>query len=678
MSLDRSVALKIVSVETRVDPEGLLRFRSEAEAAARLQHPNIVQVYEVGEQSGLPYFAQEFVNGGSLAQKLGGTPLPAGQAALILHTLARAMDFAHERGIVHRDLKPANVLLTADGVPKVADFGLAKRLDKEFGQTRLGVILGTPSYMAPEQAEGRTQQISPLTDVYALGALLYEMLTGRPPFRGATTLETVQQVLFNEVVTPTRLQPKVPRDLETICLKCLRKEPSNRYASAGMLADDLRRFLEHRPITARRIGWWERAGKWARRQPAAAALILVSGLAAATLAIGGYRYQRDLERHNQELQKANLAISRERDTVAQQRDRADSNLRLARDAVDKTVTKIASNPLLKQANFHQLRHGLLESMVPFYEQFVKQRQHDSELEAERGRALASLAYLRNEMGEKEKASSDYEQLRAIFAQLTAGYPAVGQYRLELARSHDELGLLLRQLGKRADAETTLREALKIMTLLAQDFPAVPLYRQKLAASHVDLANLLRELGKQGDAETAFRDALKIQAQLAQDFPTVAQYRGDLAGSQNNLGLLLSDLGKWGEAENAYRDALKIQSLLAQELTAQPECRLELAKTQNNLGLLLRALGKGAEAEAAFREAVNTQAHLAQDLPDVPEYRFGLARTQCNLGLLLRDLGKWAEEEKAYRDAVKSQAQLAQDFPAVPQYRSELATIWAAS
>jgi serine/threonine-protein kinase len=199
-----------------------------------MQHPNIVQVHEVGEQDGMPFFSLEYLEGGSLANRLEGTPWPARKAAELVETLARAMQAAHDKGIIHRDLKPANILLTADGTPKITDFGLAKRLDSA-GQTQTGAIMGTPSYMAPEQAGGKGKEVGPAADVYALGAILYELLTGRPPFKAETPLDTVLQVVSEEPVAPTQLNAKVPRDLETICLKCLHKEPTKRYASAPSL-----------------------------------------------------------------------------------------------------------------------------------------------------------------------------------------------------------------------------------------------------------------------------------------------------------------------------------------------------------------------------------------------------------------------------------------------------------
>ena len=284
LKLNRLVALKMIRGGASAGPEELQRFRTEAEATARLQHGNIVQIFEVGEYDSLPFFALEYCAGGALDKKLAGTPLPAQAAATLVEKLARSMHAAHAKGIIHRDLKPGNVLLAEDGTPKISDFGLAKTLDG-VGQTATGKVMGTPSYMAPEQARGQGNQLGPACDTYALGAILYECLTGRPPFKAATSHDTIMQVLHQEPVPPTQLQPRVPRDLETICLACLRKEPGKRYATALDLAEDLRRFQQGEPIQARPVGKMERTVKWVRRRPTAATLaacllVLVVGAAA--------------------------------------------------------------------------------------------------------------------------------------------------------------------------------------------------------------------------------------------------------------------------------------------------------------------------------------------------------------------------------------------------------------
>ncbi len=325
LKLNRLVALKMILAGANADPQQRERFRAEAEAVARLQHPYIVQIYEISEYNGCPFFSLEYVDGGTLAQKLTGAPQPPRLAAHFVRLLALAIHSAHQKGIIHRDLKPGNILLASPnehisgvdslhaemqaafrlyGIPKITDFGLAKHLDVQ-SQTRTGAILGTPSYMAPEQAESRAHAIGPATDVYGLGAILYEMLTGRPPFESDSSLTTLRKLLAQDPLPPSHLHLKVPRDLETICLKCLEKDPARRYHSAEDLAEDLHRFLSDQPIEARPTGWWGRSIKWMRRHPTraiVASILLAAALA--LLAVGG-SYHIRLE-HAAEVSRQNL------------------------------------------------------------------------------------------------------------------------------------------------------------------------------------------------------------------------------------------------------------------------------------------------------------------------------------------------------------------------------------
>jgi serine/threonine-protein kinase len=273
LRLKRLVAVKVVLAGGHAGAAERARFQTEGEAVARLQHPNVVQVFDVGEHQGLPYLAMELVEGGSLAARVGDAPIPAAEAAALVRALASAVQAAHDARVVHRDLKPANVLLASDGTPKVTDFGLAKKLD-DAGQTTTGVIMGTPSYMAPEQAAGKAKDVGPAADIWALGAVLYKLLTGRPPFQAATTMDTLVQVLSNEPVPPRRANPAVPRDLETICLKCLEKDARSRYSSARALGDDLTAFLRDEPISAHPPRLLTRLSRWARARPALAATLV--------------------------------------------------------------------------------------------------------------------------------------------------------------------------------------------------------------------------------------------------------------------------------------------------------------------------------------------------------------------------------------------------------------------
>jgi WD40 repeat protein len=280
--LGRTVALKMILAADQGSTEAVARFLAEARLIARLKHPYIVEIYQVGDQDGRPYLELEYLEGGSLADRLRGSPWPARQAAELVRAIATGIGAAHRLGIVHRDLKPANILLAADGTPKITDFGLAKGIGLETGLTRSDAIIGTPAYMAPEQAKGQGRDAGPAADIHALGAILYELLTGLPPFRAATALETLERVRSAEGIPPRRLDPKLPRDLETICLRCLEKEPHKRFATAEELADELGRFLDGQPIRCRPIGQGTRLWRWCLRNKAVA---VASGLAALGLAV---------------------------------------------------------------------------------------------------------------------------------------------------------------------------------------------------------------------------------------------------------------------------------------------------------------------------------------------------------------------------------------------------------
>jgi serine/threonine-protein kinase len=321
LRLNREVAVKMLLTGAHAAPEDRERFLREAGAAAGLRHPNIVQVYDMGDKDGQPYFTMEFVEGGNLAGRLAGIPQPPRPSAELLATLADAVEAAHRSGIVHRDLKPSNVLLTVDGMPKISDFGLARRMEGESGLTWTGIVIGTPSYMAPEQAEAKPLAWGPAVDIYSLGAVLYELLTGRPPFRAETATETVCQVITQDPVPPSRLNGKVPRDLETICLKCLHKEPRLRYDGAAALAADLRRFLAGEAIAAKQDGRLARLIRRVRRRPVLSAAVGVGSLVAVALLGGGFWLISD---------RATVARKAESDRLATEQAAADDLRDMAR------------------------------------------------------------------------------------------------------------------------------------------------------------------------------------------------------------------------------------------------------------------------------------------------------------------------------------------------------------
>ncbi|MFO0866091.1 MAG: protein kinase [Gemmataceae bacterium] len=356
--LNRLTALKMILAAHHASFDDRMRFQAEAEAVAKLHHPNIVQIYEVGASEGHPYFSLEYVDGGTLAGQIENKPFTSQKAAEVTASLARAIAYAHQQGILHRDLKPGNILLTKDGIPKITDYGLAKHIGEGASvRTGDGSILGTPSYMAPEQAEGRSSELGPAVDIYALGALLYHLLTGRPPFVGQSVLDTLQQVRGNDPVPPSRLQPGVPRDLETIALKCLQKDARKRYASAGELAEDLDRYLRNEPIHARPVGLAERSWKWSRRRPAVASLLATL----VVVVVGGFFGMFGLWLRAESLRGVAEANERDANDAKHKADAAtdEANRRLD----ESTRTLYASEMKLAQEAWHEAKRGRLRELL---------------------------------------------------------------------------------------------------------------------------------------------------------------------------------------------------------------------------------------------------------------------------------------------------------------------------
>jgi serine/threonine protein kinase len=490
-ALKRLVALKVIGSGALAAPSEISRFCAEAEAVARLQHPNIVQIYEIGEHEGRPFFSLEYVEGGTLAQRLDGTPLSPRAAAELVRTLALAIQAAHQRGIVHRDLKPANILLqksevrrqeseigppgrspsdscllTSDFSPKVADFGLAKEIGGEPGLTQTGMIVGTPSYMAPEQAAGHVHDIGPACDVYALGAILYECLTGRPPFNAATQFLTLQQVQWLPPVAPSGFQPAVPRDVETVCLKCLEKEPHRRYASAQDLADDLDRFLTGRPIQARPAGWLEHAWKWARRRPAVAALL--GTLAAAVLVVIGV-----------------LLWSVVR--VSHEAQRAREQAEYAQNAVDDMYSDVAMDWLAEDPDKNFLQRKFLGRALGYYKRLAAEDAAEPAARRRTARAHFRMGELNRMLNEPAKALAEYQEAIDRQLRLRDEFPGDPDYREDLAESYNWRGEVLRETSKSlAEAERDFRAALELQDQLAREAPGEPRYRRALARSYSNL------------------------------------------------------------------------------------------------------------------------------------------------------------------------------------------------
>jgi predicted Ser/Thr protein kinase len=706
-ALDRVVALKVIRSAAEAGSDEVARFRSEAEAIARLQHPNIVQIFEVGDWHPpggppAPFCALEYIDGGTLHDLGDGHPVAPRKTAEVMELVARAVHAAHRAGIVHRDLKPANVLLTRDGTPKLTDFGLAKRLDTDQSQTSTGTVMGTPLYMAPEQAAGRVHEISPATDVYSLGAMLYEFLVGRPPICGETMVDTLVMVQQVDPVPVRRLQPNCPRDLETICLKCLEKQPRRRYATAVDLADDLRRWLDGEPVRARPVPAWERAWKWARRRPAAAALMAVGTLATVGFAVGGWAYAENQRR----LTAAAVA----------QRDRADANRKLAEKAVKDLLLNVGSDTIARDPGMERVRKKLLKLGRDYYGHLAAQASDDPDARREAARARRLAGDIHVMLGDPDAAEHDYDAAvtelgelvklprgsRAARAELartltgrgdarvTTGRPAEAEAAYRAAGAEWEalaadatptdeergdgtdtrlgLGAALVALDRLDDAEAVLRS---VASGLADD--SAPALRQRRAQALNRLGEVLARTGRAADAEAACREAVGQFRSLASDFPAEPDFRRQEAVVRDNLGNLLRDT-RPSEAETEYRAALALRTDLAAEFPDVPSYRQDLAGVRNNLALTLQAAGKLATAEDEYRAVLAIKDKLAADFPRSPEFRLEQAGGRANLAMLLQQKGDRKAAGALYRDAADTLAALAADHPAVPAYARERAAV----
>jgi eukaryotic-like serine/threonine-protein kinase len=665
--LGRTVALKMLLAGARASPELLDRLRNEAEAVARMQHPHVVQIFEVTEYDGLPCLVLEYVDGGTLAQKIGGTPQPVKEAARLIETLARTIHEAHLQGIVHRDLKPANVLLTADGTPKITDFGLAKLLVGGVSLTATGETLGTPSYIAPEQVDARSP-VGPPADVYALGTMLYELLTGRPPFRGESTQETIRQVMFDEPVTPSRLRPQLPRDLETICLKCLAKEPKRRYNSAEDLADELRRFLDGKAIQARPVGPVGRLWRWGRRDPKTAGL---TSAVAALLAVGGAGATIAAVQFQQGYYRERTLLDEERRV----RGLAEDQSLLAMDAIRIYHTGVSQDALLRQPELKELRKSLLLGAHDFYrrlkENLEGRRSNDPATRFKLAQACQDLGGLAAQVGSTEDTRAAYQQALALHRALADEYPEDSAYRRELANTYTALGDLDFKAGRYDDAETAFRAALRLQEALVGQYPEDDQYRNDLAGSNSKLGAVYHIIAKFDLANTAHSTAVSIREALVREHPDSETYRHDLARAHQNIGNYELRARQFDRAESSYRTALGLRESLLRGNPDKESYRKGLCDTQNSLGITLQRLGKYKAAEAAHRAALATLEGLVRDRPARSDHQYNLANTHNNLGTLYQLTGRNDQAEASYRVAADILKVLNRDHPDVLDYELDL-------
>jgi serine/threonine protein kinase/tetratricopeptide (TPR) repeat protein len=691
ISLDRTVAVKMISAGELASPSAIQRFRTEAEAAANLDHPNIVPIHEVGEHAGRHFFSMKLVEGGSLAERLAGekerkgereqdaatsgfssAPFPpfspAGKfarsgagfqpaagassprsdhgqdarqdrleacptakaappslraSAELLATVARAVHHAHQRGIIHRDLKPSNILLDRDGQPHLTDFGLAKLLRKESGMTLSRDVMGTPNYMAPEQASGHAREVTTAADVFSLGAILYELLAGRRPFQGETAVETLNQVINAEPPPPRLLNPQVPRDLETICLKCLEKEPARRYDSAQDIAEELERFHQDEPILARPAGTAEKIWRWSRRNPKVAGLagsvvlLLVVVAVVSTTAAIRIAGARAGERNQW------LIAERNATAEALQRKRAETNASLARleSAKSRQVAQLLKEALkgvgpgVAQGQNTTLLRGILDSTVRRLDRDLKEQ---PEVDAE----------IRNTLGEVYMELGEFGKAEAMFRlALSKIREAFNGEHLSAASAMNNIGEALARQGRLEEAETLQRQTLE---LRRKDPYADPI---RLATAIENLAAIVQRRGRLEEAGTFYEELMALIEKHGW------QERLETADTLNNLASLRRKQGRLEEAEKLHHEALAI--LRKHHAGPHPK----VAASLNNLASLLARRDKLAEAEAMHREALDIRRKV------LPAEHGDLATSLNNLGFVLTSRGRLDEARAMIEEAL---------------------------
>ena len=676
--LNRTVAIKLLVHEP--DDKLLARFREETRAVAKLQHPNIAQLFESGTADGRPFFSQEFVEGGTLAQKFAGKPQDPQYAAGVVATIARAIQHSHDHGILHRDLKPGNVLLAADGTPKVTDFGLAKELTAanadgttatHDGLTRTGEILGTPSYMPPEQASGVTSSLGPTADVYSLGAILYEALTGRPPFQSPEPLQTLLMVLSMDPVAPRTLLPKLPKDLETVCLKCLEKSPKKRYPTAAALADDLDRFRRGEPIVARPVGFFERTGKWARRRKAAAALVGVSALL--LLAVVGFgvletvnalrlRQANDaLEAKNRELERLNADLEKSRGETETMLGYALSTMDEYHFALSERLATLPQGEKMRVEVLTQAR----ATLDGLYTQNPKRQvvwEHIMSGYEQLGNALSQI-------GDTAGAEAAFRRSAEVAGKLAAAHPDQPRHLANRGVVLLKLSLSLDTQGKGAEAAARRDEGVTIATALDAAHPNDPAtVNLNLLAAPYQHAEAVAT-GKPELMAVLYRRWVDLYRRLARLRPDDPHPRMKAVENELVLVGLLATLKKFDEAEALLAASKGAVDALPDDRTSA--VRYLRAAYHEGVGTLAEYRDRPAAADDAYRLALAEYEALATDFPNSPNYRRNLVNIWSRIGNVWVFGGQPARGLESLRKAREVAAGLARDFPDNAQHKESL-------
>lgn len=669
VSLNRAVAIKMIKPGLLDHDDGVRRFRNEADAVALLDHPGIVPIYEVGDHEGQHYFSMKLIEGGSLAPQLKNYAKDPRLVARVIAKTASAVAHAHTRGILHRDLKPANILIDHEGQPHVTDFGLAKRVEELPGAelTQTGQILGTPAYMSPEQASGRRGGISTASDVYGLGAVLYAMLTGKAPFGGDSVVETLDAVRNQPPVAPRRVNNETPHDLETITLRCLEKDPRRRYPTAQALADDLNAWLDHRPISARRVGSLERAWLWCKRRPAVAALSAATLIA---IIVGTASVIAVQAASNRELATEVAATKRAEERAEKQLDRAMESIKdyysgFSQDAITSEQIPLA------------VREQLLEKPREFYEGLTQGLAANNAATPRELRLLAagklSLGEIFLILGRHDEARVQTDAAIAQFEALVevSGADPVAS-RAGLATCYNQLSDILLGTGDTAAARAPLNKSIILSESLIEEEPNESGLRNLLAQAHSDMGNLMQAVGEVPAAQVSHEKAIAQYTILTKADPTEAAYLQGLAISYGNLGLALNARSDWTAAQNAYGKAIETQKKLVAAHPNKASYLDSLASSYTNLGLLLHSKAKYPTARTRHQEAVEIYETLVTRHPGIPEYLDGLAGGYTNLGRAFTYTGETEAATDANRNAVHRYTMLVASRPNVATYQDGLA------
>jgi serine/threonine-protein kinase len=680
--LGRDVALKEPRPDQAGSPALLARLLEEARITGQLEHPGIVPVYELARhpRDGRPFYTMRFVKGRTLAEAARDfhARRRAGQAeALELRELlgafvavCNAVAYAHSRGVLHRDLKGQNVVLGDFGEVVVLDWGLAKLIGEGGGtvlgepvavepgsreDTVQGQVLGTPGFMAPEQAAGDAGRVDRRTDVYGLGALLYQVLTGEPPFSGADTRDVLRKVVHEAPAAPRALWPGVSAALEAVCLKALAKGPEQRYATARQVADEVRHWLADEPVAAYPDPVVTRLGRWGRRHrplvTAAAALLvaLVAALAAGTVLLG----------------EANARTEQARREAEGQRDLARENFDKARQAVDDYFVQVSENKLLKSPlpGLQPLRKELLESALKYYRGFAEQHQDDPAVQAALAQAYHRVGRITEEVGTKAEALTALQRARDLYEMLTRARPDDAPLANELANCYSEIGILQSQTGQPADGLRSLEQAVALGGTLTRNHPDVATYRYDLATIYRRLAHVQKLHGKADDAVASLHHSLALLDDLARSDPRSVPYQVARAAAWNNLGLVHTFGGQTRAALEADRRALEIWERLDRENPGEPEVQNGLAATSGNLGWMLSLRDHPTEALAAYERALAVREKMARENPKVGQYQTEWARILTSLGSLYQTLDQPARARQSFEQAVAIRVKLLGDNPA---------------